>query len=462
MIPLSGFEGKTFVVVGLGKSGTGAVHALAAAGAKVLAWDDKPEARAAVGDAALAEIGAIDWSAVDAVVWSPGIPHTLPKPHPLATAARAHGVPLICDADLLARAKPECRFVGITGTNGKSTTTSLIAHVLAANGVPCAAGGNLGTAALDLDDLPAGGVYVLELSSYQLELVPSLRPDVAVHLNVSPDHLDRHGDLAGYVAAKRHLFDHPADGAVAVIGVDDAESCAIAASVAAQGGWRVLPLATETVATGGVYARSGHIVDATGSVHEQVLDLAEVPVLTGRHNSQNAAAAFAAVRALGLPLNRAVAAIRTYPGLAHRQERVGEINGVLYVNDSKATNADATEKALSAYDTMFWILGGQPKAGGIAPLARYFRRVVRAYLIGDATEAFAATLGDDVPFERCGTLDVATARAGDDAEAYAKRHPGARPVVMLSPACASWDQFKSFEHRGDVFRELVNARGGAA
>lgn len=458
MIPLSGVEGKTFVVVGLGKSGAGAAHALGAAGATVLAWDDKPELRAAAGAAALADPGAIDWAKVEAVVWSPGIPHTLPKPHPLALAARAHGVPLVCDVDLLARAKPDCLFVGVTGTNGKSTTTSLIAHILTRAGRRCAAGGNLGTAALELDDLPAGGVYVLELSSYQLELVPSLRPNVAVHLNVSPDHLDRHGDLAGYAAAKRRLFDHPAADATAIVGVDDAESRGIADGVRAQGGWRLLPLATEATAEGGVYARGGHLVDAAHGVPEQILDLAEVPALTGRHNAQNAAAAYAAVRALGVGPADAVAGIRSFPGLAHRQERVGEANGVLYVNDSKATNADATEKALTAYDTMFWIIGGLPKAGGITPLKRYFRRVVKAYLIGEAAEAFAATIGDDIPFAHCGTLDVATARAAADAEAFARAHPGTRPVVMLSPACASWDQFKSFEHRGDVFRDLVRTR----
>lgn len=464
MIPLSGLEGKTFVVVGLGKSGRGAAHALGAAGATVRAWDDKPELRAEAGAIALDSPDAIDWARVEAVVWSPGIPHTLPKPHPVATAARAHGVPLVCDVDLLARAKPGCRFVGITGTNGKSTTTSLIAHGLAQAGVPCAAGGNLGTAALELDDLPDGGVYVLELSSYQLELVPSLRPNVAVHLNVSPDHLDRHGDLAGYVAAKRRLFDHPAPGATAIVGVDDADSRGIAASVAAQGGWRLLPLATEAVAEGGVFALGRTLHDAATGAPEAVLDLAEAPALAGRHNAQNAAAAYAALRALGVSRAEAAAGILSFPGLAHRQERVGEANGVLYVNDSKATNADATEKALAAYDTMFWIIGGQPKAGGIVPLAPYFPRVRKAYLIGEATEAFAATLGDAVAFERCGTLDAATARAADDAEAFAAAHPGARPVVMLSPACASWDQFKSFEHRGDTFRALVAARiaaGGA-
>lgn len=462
MIPLSAFKGQTFVVVGLGKSGTGAVHALAAAGATVLAWDDKAEARAALGPLALASPDAIDWTSVDAVVWSPGIAHTLPKPHPIATAAREAGVPLVCDVDLLARAKPDCTFVCITGTNGKSTTTSLIAHILARSGRPTAVGGNLGMPALELDDLGPGGVYVLELSSYQLELVPSLRPDVAVHLNISPDHLDRHGNLAGYVQAKLHLFDHAADDAVAVIVIDDPDSRAIAELVAERPEWRLLPVATEAVVEHGVYARGGHIVDATHGTPEHILDLSEVPVLTGRHNAQNAAAAYAAMRALGVSLADAVAGIRTFPGLAHRQERVGEFRNVLYVNDSKATNADATEKALVAYDTLFWILGGQPKAGGITPLKRYFPRVIKAYLIGDAANAFAATIGSDIAYEHCGTLDVATRLAGAEAEAFAVAHSGSRPVVMLSPACASWDQFDSFEHRGDVFRDLVAARIRAA
>jgi UDP-N-acetylmuramoylalanine--D-glutamate ligase len=462
MIPLSAFKGQTFVVVGLGKSGTGAVHALSAAGAKVLAWDDQPEARAALGSMALATPEAIDWATVDAVIWSPGIAHTLPRPHPIATAARAANVPLICDVDLLARAKPECTFVCITGTNGKSTTTSLIAHILAESGRPTAVGGNLGTPALEMDDLGRGGIYVLELSSYQLELVPSLKPDVAVHLNISPDHLDRHGNLAGYVQAKLHLFDHAAKDAVAVVVIDDPDSRAIAELVAERPDWRLLPVATEAVVERGVYARGGHIIDATHGTPEHILDLAEVPVLTGRHNAQNAAAAYAAVRAVGVSLADAVAGIRTFPGLAHRQERVAEFRNVLYINDSKATNADATEKALVAYDTLFWILGGQPKAGGIEPLKRYFPRVIKAYLIGDAANAFAATIGTDIAIEQCGTLDVATRLAGAEAEAFAVAHPGSRPVVMLSPACASWDQFKSFEHRGDVFRDLVAGRIRAA
>ncbi len=466
MIPLTAFKDGHYLIVGLGKSGKGALRALAAAGATVSAWDDKPDTRAAAGTAALSSPGDIDWSRLDAVIWSPGIPHTLPQPHPIAEAARAHGVPLICDVDLLARAKPDCIFIGITGTNGKSTATSLVAHIVEKSGRPCAAGGNLGTPALDLADLPAGGIYVLELSSYQLELVPSLRPNVAVHLNISPDHIERHGNLDGYIAAKKRLFANPAPNATAVVVTDDADSRGIAASVGKRGGWHLLPVSTEGAAANGVYTQGGHLFDATEGAAEHILNLAEVPVLTGRHNHQNAAAAYAAVRAAGIPVNDAVAGLRTYPGLAHRQERVGEFRGVLYVNDSKATNADATEKALIAYDTLFWVLGGLPKAGGIAPLKKLFPRIVRGYLIGQAAEAFARTIGDAFPFAQCGTLDVALERAAQDAEAFAAGHPGSRPVVMLSPACASWDQFASFEARGDAFREMIRRRiaaeGGAS
>ncbi|MGE4529505.1 MAG: UDP-N-acetylmuramoyl-L-alanine--D-glutamate ligase, partial [Rhodospirillaceae bacterium] len=326
MIPLGAFQGQTFVIAGLGKSGRGALAALTAAGAKAFAWDDDAESRARAGEHALPAIDAIDWTGVDAVIWSPGIAHTLPKPHPMATAARAAGVPLVCDVDLLARAKPDCAFIGVTGTNGKSTTTSLISHIIASSGRPCAAGGNLGTAALDLPDLPAGGVYVLELSSYQLELVPSLRPDIAVHLNISPDHLERHGDLAGYVAAKARLFDRPAAHGVAIVVTDDTDSRGIAVAVQARADWAFLPVATEKVVKGGVYVQAGHLIDATEGTPEHILDLAEVPVLTGRHNHQNAAAAYAAARAAGVSVAAAVAGLRTYPGLAHRQERVGEAN----------------------------------------------------------------------------------------------------------------------------------------
>ena len=451
-MPLVPFlDGKTVAVMGLGKSGTSAARALAASGASVWVWDDNAAARAqAEADGlVVVDLATAELSSLALVLWSPGIPHTYPHPHPAADRARAAGVPLVCDVELLARACPQARFVGITGTNGKSTTTTLIAHILKAAGKSVAVGGNLGIPALDLDALGAEGVYVLELSSYQLELLAQARFDVAVLLNVTPDHLARHGGMDGYFAAKASLFDRLRPGAVAVIGADDAygrrllaqplDAAMVAVSVEA-------PLA-------GVHAEAGTLIDESGAA---IVDLTGFPHLPGRHNWQNAAIAFAATRALGVAREEIVEAIASYPGLAHRQELVGVVDGIAYVNDSKATNADAAEKAMVCYDTIYWIIGGQAKEGGITSLTALFPRIRRAFLIGEATEAFAATLDGQVAYERCGTLDVAVAQAR--AAALAEALPGA--VVLLSPACASWDQFKSFEHRGDVFRALVAALPG--
>jgi len=464
MIPLTSLQGQTFLVVGLGKSGMSAVHALQAAGITVYAWDDNADARAKV-DCALAHEDDIDWDGLTAVVWSPGIAHTLPKPHPIADMAWKKKVPLICDVDLLARAKPTARFIGITGTNGKSTTTSLIAHAIQQSGRHCAVGGNLGHPVLELEDLPDDGVYVLELSSYQLELVPSLCCEIAVHLNISPDHIDRHGDLDGYVAAKMRLFTRSKDGAVAIMGQDDPKSLEMSAELYKRKDWTLFPISVTQQLSCGVYLQGHHLVDHTETAPELILDMNEVPVLTGAHNAQNAAAAYAALRTFGLSIGEAISGIRSFPGLAHRQERISSINGVLYINDSKATNADATERALNSYNNIFWIAGGMAKAGGIEPLAPYFGKVIKTYLIGEAAPEFAKTLGEQNAYELCGTLNTAFLSARKDAEAFAHANPERTPVVMLSPACASWDQFKSFEARGDAFRDLVlsdNSRGDAA
>ncbi|MBL8675522.1 MAG: UDP-N-acetylmuramoyl-L-alanine--D-glutamate ligase, partial [Rhodospirillales bacterium] len=345
------------------------------------------------------------------------------------------------------------RFVGITGTNGKSTTTALIGHILKTAGIDREVGGNLGPAALDSRPLGADGVYVLEMSSFQLELVPSLRFDVAVWINLTPDHIDRHGDLAGYVAAKRHVFDNQRPGDTAVVGVDDAESAAVARSLRTAGR-AVVPVAVGRAVDGGVHVVDGRLRDARDGAE---IDLATVKTLPGAHNGQNAACAYAACRALGLAPDAIGRGIATYPGLAHRQERVAVVDGVVYVNDSKATNADAAEKALAAYPTIYWIVGGTPKAEGIAPLAPLFDRVVHAFLVGKSSDAFAATLGAAVPHTRSG--DLATALAQAHAMAGRDRRPGA--VVLLSPACASYDQWPSFEARGDAFRAMARALPGA-
>ncbi|MGE5546136.1 MAG: UDP-N-acetylmuramoyl-L-alanine--D-glutamate ligase [Solirubrobacterales bacterium] len=452
MIPVPFLSGKTVAVMGLGKSGTATAKALQASGATVWAWDDGEPARAAAGGQGvpLVDLHTADLGAAEMVVWSPGIPHTYPrdKANPVAARARTLGRPVVCDVELLARAKPNSRFLAVTGTNGKSTTTTLLAHVLAEAGRQVAAGGNLGTAALDMPDLGEGGRYVLELSSYQLELVDSLRLDAAVLLNITPDHLGRHGGMEGYVAAKRRLFDRLAPGGTAVIGVDDAHCAAIADALSAEGR-RVVRISAERMLDDGVCAPGGLLMDG-GVV---VCDLKTMARLPGRHNWQNACAVYAMARADGVEPVAIARALASYPGLAHRQELVAVKNGIAYVNDSKATNADATEKALVCYDRIYWIIGGQPKEGGIISLEPHFGRIAHAFLIGEAAEQFAATLEGRVAYTHCGELAKAVAEAARMAAA----DPAPGKVVLLSPACASWDQFKSFEHRGAVFRQLVEA-----
>jgi UDP-N-acetylmuramoylalanine--D-glutamate ligase len=458
MIVVDSFAGRRVAVLGLARSGDAAVRALTAGGAQVIAWDDDATRRDAVaGEVTLRDLADADWRGIAALVLSPGIPHLHPAPHPAVKRARAAGAEIIGDLELLGRARPAARYVGITGTNGKSTTTALIGHILAQAGHRVEIGGNLGMAALSLAPLEHDGTYVLELSSFQLELITTLAFDVAVLLNITPDHLDRHGGMDGYIAAKRRIFARQGARATAVVGIDDAICADIAKQLQRDAHVRVVPISVSAQPAGGVYAEAGWLIDATGPRAVRVLDLSEATCLPGSHNWQNAAAAYAAARALGVAAEPAVAAIRSFPGLAHRQELVATIDGVRFINDSKATNADAAEKALACYQAIYWIAGGLPKAGGITPLAPYFDRLRHAYLIGAATEEFATTLGGSVPFTRCG--DLATAVTAAAAQACDDGGPGA--VVLLSPACASYDQFAHFEARGDAFRTLVAGLGPA-
>lgn len=451
MIVVDAFAGRRVAVLGLARSGIAAVHALAAGGAEVLAWDDKPAGREAVGpEAELVDLAEIDWHGIAALVLSPGIPHSFPAPHPAVIRAREAGAEIIGDIELLGRAQPAARYIGITGTNGKSTTTALIGHILAAAGQRVEVGGNLGTAALSLAPLAAGETYVLELSSFQLELVTSLGFDIAVLLNITPDHLDRHGDMAGYIAAKKRIFAGQGPASTAVLGIDDA-ICRDIAEELGQRAAPAVPISVTAPPAGGVYAGHGWLIDAMAGTPRRVLDLAEASRLPGSHNWQNACAAYAAARAAGVAPEVAAAAIRSFPGLAHRQELVATIDGVRFINDSKATNADAAEKALACYQAIYWIAGGLPKAGGITSLAPYFERLRHAYLIGTATEEFAATLDGKASYSRCGNLARAVAAAAADA----RRDGIEGAVVLLSPACASYDQFAHFEARGDAFRELA-------
>jgi UDP-N-acetylmuramoylalanine--D-glutamate ligase len=440
------FADERIALVGLGKAGLPAAARLAEWGAEVTCWDDKPagrEAALAAGLRVADPVAAFDY---DALLLSPGIPHLLPRAHPAAAAARAAGKPILCDVDYLYRAVrasgSQARFVGITGTNGKSTTTALLHHLLVSAGRDAVAGGNLGPAALAMPLLGDAGIYVLEMSSYSLERLASTRFDIAMLLNLSPDHIDRHGDMAGYAAAKAHIFDRQRPQDLAILGQDDALTAATPIHASR------LPISAITPQPGGIWAEGAMLHDASGAF----ANLAEARALPGAHNAQNAAAASAAALALGLTHAEVATGLRTYPGLPHRQELIAEIHGVHFVNDSKATNADSTLRALASYPRVVWIAGGQPKADGIDPLAPYFPRIAHAVLIGEAAPAFAAVLAQaGVPHEVAGTLDVALPIAAAAANA------GAAPVVLLSPACASWDQFTGFEQRGDRFRELVVA-----
>ncbi len=456
---MTAFRDEWVAVLGLARSGLVAAEALQQGGARVLAWDDAAPRReqAASAGVPVVDLARRDFADIRALVLSPGIPHTYPRPHPVAARARAAGTPIIGDIELLALSCRAARYVGISGTNGKSTTTSLIGHILQQAGRTVAVGGNLGTPALSLAALDAEGVYVLEMSSYQLELTDSLACDVAVLLNITPDHLDRHGGMAGYIAAKRRLFRGQHRKQAAVIGIDDAPSRDIAREFAAAAAQTVIPISAETRAPGGVFVAEGMLIDDMAGAAARVLDLGGLARLPGRHNWQNAAAAYAAARCLGIPPAAIATAFASFPGLAHRQELIATLDGVRYVNDSKATNADATAKALACYDDICWIAGGLPKEGGIAALAPFFPRLRHAFLIGEASDAFAATLEGQVAYRRCGTLAAAVPAARDAALAEGK--PGA--VVLLSPACASFDQFANFEERGEAFRRLVLALPGA-
>ncbi len=422
------FLGQRFAVLGLGRAGLPAARALVAMGADVTVWDDKPEAREAASDLVVAKPV---MAGLTALVMSPGIPHRLPMPHPIAAEAIAAGVPILSDADLLFRAVraagSAARFVGITGTNGKSTTTALLAHILTQAGIANAAGANLGTAALSLPLLDDDGVYVLEMSSYMLERLAALRFDAACMLNLSADHIDRHGDMNGYAAAKREIFVRQTASDVAVIGIDDPMSRAMA---------ETLPSAIR--------------------VSENDAPIATAATLPGGHNAQNIAAATALARALGVPNEMIAAAIQSYAGLPHRQERVATIAGVDWINDSKATNADSAARALACYDSILWIAGGTSKEGGIESLAPYFPRIAHAFLIGRDAPIFAETLAEHgVSHSIVGTLEAAIAESA----AWIAQASVPPSVVLLSPACASWDQFTGFDQRGDRFRGLVQELG---
>ena len=461
MITSSIWAGKRYAVLGLARSGAATVRALVAAGAHVTAWDSDEAKRLSVlprkgegdreavegedgnGRAAsspsvtsstlpltgesleIADLADIDLANFDALIVSPGVPLNT---HPLAAKARAAGVPVIGDIELFAEARgelPAHKVVGITGTNGKSTTTALVTHILKTAGIPAMMGGNIGLPILAQEPLPQDGVYVLELSSYQIDLTQTLDCEVAVLLNLTPDHLDRYDGFAGYAASKARLFAMQSLRHEAVIGIGEAASAAIARNLSARG---------------------EHLTKIAPGV---CMDQSRWPALQGPHNAQNALAAIVVAKALGVSEADIDRALESFTGLPHRMEKIAEVNGVSFVNDSKATNPESTAPALMAFPRIHWVVGGRAKGDDLDACRPGFGHVVRAYTIGEAGPRFAAILRHDMAVEEAGTLDEAVARAANAAVAG--------DVVLLSPAAASFDQFRDYEHRGNAFRAAVGA-----
>ncbi len=457
MIPVASFAGRKVALFGLGGSGAATARALLAGGAEVAAWDDSEAARGKARQAGLpiVDLARADWREFAALVLAPGVPLTHPEPHWTVKKAQAARIEIIGDIELFCRERravaPGSPFVAITGTNGKSTTTALIAHVLREADRDVQLGGNIGTPILELAPPSAGRVHVVECSSFQIDLAPSLDPTIGALINLTPDHLDRHGAMENYAAIKERLV---ARSDIALVGVDDEYCRAVAARLAEKksiGRPRVVTISARAPQSADVFVEDGAIIMHDKRGQDIMLELASAKALRGAHNAQNAAFAAAAARELGLTFAAIAHGLETFPGLAHRMEQVGRIGRTIFVNDSKATNADAAEKALLSFSDIFWIVGGKAKEGGVEPLRPLFPRIAKAYLIGASSEAFAETLTGSVPFERCGTLEVATAAAARDAA----RSAAPEPVVLLSPACASYDQFANFEARGDEFRALV-------
>jgi UDP-N-acetylmuramoylalanine--D-glutamate ligase len=453
VIAVEAFAGRAVAIFGLARSGLAAVHSLRAGGAEVLAWDDKEPLRDAAREAGAKAIPWTEWpwDRLGAVILSPGVPLTHPKPHDVVTRAREWDVEVIGETELFARTIVDTPVIAITGTNGKSTTTALIGHILKDAGFDAQVGGNIGQPALSLAAPGPKTIYVLEISSYQIDLSPGLAADVSILSNITPDHIDRHGSLENYAAVKMRLLEQTKRAGRDVVGVDDSHCSGIFTRLASNDGPSCVPVSVGKVLGRGVFVLDGVLYDAQGERSTKVMDLKSASHLPGAHNWQNAALAYAAVIRFVGNIDTVADAIKSFPGLAHRIEDVGHIGNVRFINDSKATNADAAERALVCFDDIWWIAGGRPKAGGIVPLAPYFSRIQKAYLIGEAAEAFAGTLNGRVDVVMSGTLEAAVTAAAADAAASGV----AEPVVLLSPACASFDQFSDFEERGDAFRDLV-------
>ena len=460
-IALTHLDGKAIGVFGLARSGLATIRSAKAGGVReVYAWDDAEAGRVSAlhEGATIEEPEAWPWAELSSLILAPGVPLTHPNPHPIVGIAKTAGVEIICDIELLFRQLVgNGSFIGITGTNGKSTTTALIGHILKACGLNAVVGGNIGVAALDMDWSGANPIFVLEMSSFQLDLIAEFRPNIAVWLNLTPDHIDRHGDLSGYRRAKERMFLNMSSADLAILGVDDVDSSDVARILAEKA---APPKIRRITVNGQVDAEI--VVDDSGVMRDdrREVDLSRYPTLRGRHNWQNAACAAAVADAFNIPDGAVDNAMQSFPGLEHRMEIIGRCGKVLFVNDSKATNPEAAGRALSAFKPVYWIAGGKSGDGGIAELHESFDRIAKAYLIGDAAAGFSAELSGRVPHIIAGDLGTAVVMAA--ADAALDNRP--EPVVLLSPACKSFDQFKDFAARGDAFRAEFQAiqQGGTS
>jgi UDP-N-acetylmuramoylalanine--D-glutamate ligase len=459
VIKIQSRRDQTIALFGLGTSGLATARALVASGANVLAWDDNQDQRTAAQNDSIqvSDLYARDFNDLAALVLAPGIPLTH-KPHAIAQKAQDANCPIIGDIELLIEACPATQFIGITGTNGKSTTTALIGHMLTTSGINTQIGGNLGPPALGFENPAKDEIIVLELSSYQLDLTQNATFDIAVFLNVSPDHLDRHGDMDGYIDAKRRIFRDRADTAepqIAIIGVDDENGRSLYKEFSRRPGWRAIAISMSSILDDGFYADNGTLYEANLGKTEAICDLSEANSLPGTHNWQNASAAAAVGHVLKISNDNIVSAITSYPGLAHRTENLGRVHDVTFINDSKATNGEAAARALACYDNIFWIAGGRAKDDGLAFIKPFLPKIRHAFLIGEAAPEFEAELAGTVPVTQCNDLETATT------EAYrvARESRAKKATVLLSPACASFDQWKNFESRGNAFKEFVSNLG---
>lgn len=453
MIPVAFFEDKTIFILGLGRTGNAVAQAALLSGARVLAWDDAPEARAQAEGVCLTDPHSFrNWDQIAAVILSPGVAHTRQKPHLVCTAADAQGVPIYTDIDLYFQACPQARVVGITGTNGKSTTTALVTHILKGAGKGAQMGGNIGTPVLNLEVPEPGGITVLELSSYQLDSSHPGGYDVAILLNVSPDHLQRHGTMGHYIAAKERIFQNQSMGQLSIVGRDDPGGEGVFAHLSQESLSKVIGISGRRVLSQGVSVVDRILYDRAFGTQMQ-LDLRGVPRIH-THHGQNVAAAYIACRYFGINPEFFVKTLGSFMHLSHRQEEVAIIEGVSYINDSKATNCEAAQQALQSADHIFWILGGRPKAqSSIKALVPYLSGVRHAFVIGEARSAYGQDLAAHVPVTLCADLGAAVAQAHSLADPQS--------VVLFSPACESFDLYRNFEERGDHFKSLVGALPGS-